>query len=90
MAAGSTAEDSARPMSPAELGAKKLWNGIFSSFAPAKAESAEFKGEPPRGSMTAPPAGYQTPSPNQAYGLGVPRDTYKPSKLEDRLEGQRQ
>src|SRR5262245_60208310 len=59
--AGATAEDSARPMSPTELGAKKLFSGIFSSFAPAKPEAAEFKGEPPRDSMTAPPAGYQTP-----------------------------
>jgi hypothetical protein len=88
--AGPTAEDSARPMTPGELGAKKLFGGIFSSFAPAKPEIAEFKGEPPRASMTAPPSGYQTPSPNQPYGLGVKRDTYKPSTLEERLEGQRQ
>jgi hypothetical protein len=89
-AAGATAEDSARPMSPTELGAKKLFGGIMSSFAPAKAEVSEFKGEPPRGSMTAPPSGYQTPSPNQPYGLGVPRDTYKPSTLEERVEGPKQ
>jgi hypothetical protein len=88
--AGPTAEDSARPMSPTELGAKKLLSGIFSSFTPPKPEAAEFKGEPARSSMTAPPAGYQTPSPSQPYGLGVPRDTYKPSTLEQRLEGQRQ
>jgi hypothetical protein len=40
--------------------------------------------------MTAPPSGYQTPSPNQPYGLGVPRDTYKPSTLEERVEGPKQ
>jgi hypothetical protein len=33
--------------------------------------------------MTAPPAGYQTPSPNQPYGLGPAKDTYKATKPED-------
>lgn len=90
VAAGPTAEDSQRPMSPTELGAKKLFGGIMSSFGPAKPEVSEFKGEPPRTTMTAPPSGYQTPSPNQPYGLGVPRDTYKPSTLEERVEGPKQ
>jgi hypothetical protein len=87
---GATAEDSARPMSPTALGAKKLFGGIISSFSPPKEEVGEFKGEPPRASMTAPPSGYQTPSPNQPYGLGVKRDNYKPSTLEERVEGQKQ
>ena len=30
-----------------------------------------FTGEPPRDTLTAPPAGYQTPSPNYAYGVGI-------------------
>lgn len=85
--AGRTVEDSARAMSPAELGAKKLFGGIFSSFAPPKPEVGEFKGEPPRATMTAPPSGYQTPSPNQPYGLGVPRDTYQAAKPEEQAVG---
>ena len=32
--------------------------------------TAPFKGEPTRESLTQPPAGYQTPSPNFAYGTG--------------------
>jgi hypothetical protein len=35
-----------------------------------KEESAKFTGEPPRTSLTDPPPGYQTPSPDQPYGLG--------------------
>ena len=35
-----------------------------------KAEVAPFKGEPTRDSLTQPPPGYQTPSPNFAYGTG--------------------
>jgi hypothetical protein len=36
--------------------------------------------------MTAPPAGYQTPSPNYPYGLGI-QDKRKASTLEERVEG---
>ena len=43
----------------------------FSSlFGGNKTETAEFKGEPPREALTQPPPGYQTPSPNFAYGTG--------------------
>ena len=30
----------------------------------------KFTGEPPRTALTEPPAGYQTPSPDQPYGVG--------------------
>ena len=33
-------------------------------------QGARFTGEPPRKSLTEPPPGYQTPSPNQPYALG--------------------
>ncbi len=33
-------------------------------------QAAKFTGEPPRASLTDPPAGYQTPSPDQPYGVG--------------------
>ncbi len=54
-------------MSPSQLGL----DGRFSNFFDFnKAEAAPFKGEPTRESLTQPPAGYQTPSPNYAYGTG--------------------
>ncbi len=33
------------------------------------AEGAKFLREPPRASLTEPPIGYRTPSPEQPYGL---------------------
>jgi len=54
-------------LSPSQLG----YNGGFSGlFGGNKAETAPFKGEPTRDSLTQPPSGYQTPSPNFAYGTG--------------------
>jgi hypothetical protein len=54
-------------LSPSQLG----YNGSLSNlFGGNKAETTEFKGEPPRQSLVEPPAGYQTPSPNYAYGTG--------------------
>jgi hypothetical protein len=43
---------------------------FFGIFKGNTAEIAQFKQEPPRESLTQPPAGYQTPSPNFAYGTG--------------------
>ena len=55
------------PLSPSQLG----YTGGFSRlFGGNKAETAPFKGEPTRDSLTQPPTGYQTPSPNFAYGTG--------------------
>jgi hypothetical protein len=54
-------------LSPSQLG----YNGSFSGlFGGNKSETAPFKGEPTRESLTQPPTGYQTPSPNFAYGTG--------------------
>ena len=54
-------------LSPSQLG----YNGSFSGlFGGNKSETAPFKGEPTRESLTQPPSGYQTPSPNFAYGTG--------------------
>jgi len=54
-------------LSPSALG----FDGRFSNlFGGSKAEIAPFKGEPTRESLTQPPPGYQTPSPNFAYGTG--------------------
>jgi len=70
-----TSNDSVQPgnsfnnpiLSPSQLG----YNGGFSGlFGGNKAETAPFKGEPTRESLSMPPSGYQTPSPNFAYGTG--------------------
>jgi hypothetical protein len=54
-------------LSPSQLG----FEGKFSDlFGGSKSESKTFTNEPPRGSLTEPPPGYQTPSPNYAYGTG--------------------
>ena len=55
-------------LSPSQLG----FNGSLGSlmFGGNKPETTPFKGEPERSSLTQPPAGYQTPSPNFAYGTG--------------------
>lgn len=65
---------------PSQLGTSK--GGVFGAmFGGPKEESAKFTGEPPRASLTDPPVGYQTPSPEQPYGVGKaaapkPADNY--------------
>ena len=54
-------------LSPSQLG---YTGGLSGLFGGNKAETAPFKGEPTRESLTQPPGGYQTPSPNFAYGTG--------------------
>jgi hypothetical protein len=83
------ADDASRPMSPSQLGNNKsFFDTLFSAFTPAKPESAPFTGEPPRASMTAPPTGYQTPSPDQPYGIRQ-KDDRKASTVADRAEDPR-
>jgi len=60
----------AQVLSPSQLG----FTGFGKMFGGNTAETAPFKGEPTRDSLTQPPSGYQTPSPNFAYGTG-PRES---------------
>jgi hypothetical protein len=57
-------------MLPSELG---YTGGLFSNAfgGSAKGESDKFTSEPERTDLTQPPTGYQTPSPNYAYGVGA-------------------
>ena len=73
---GTAVSDSASPggdpgknaiLSPSQLGYE---GGFMGMFKGNKTETAPFKGEPTRETLTMPPAGYQTPSPNFAYGTG--------------------
>lgn len=80
--------DGGKVLSPGELGYK---GGLFSGLLKNtdKDEVAVFEGEGPRTTLTAPPTGYMTPSPNQPYGLGAKKEAPKPYKLEDRGTEQR-
>jgi hypothetical protein len=68
---------------PRDKGVKKsLFSGIFSS----KTEYTTFTGEPSRGTLTDPPPGYLTPSPDQPYGVGQAPANYKIKSLGERVE----
>ena len=55
-------------LSPSQLG---FQNSMVSSlFGGGKTETAKFVKEPERSELSQPPSGYQTPSPNYAYGAG--------------------
>ncbi len=63
---------------PSQLGTSKT--GVFGAmFGSSKEETAKFTGEPPRASLTDPPTGYQTPSPEQPYGAGKAAGPEKPA-----------
>ena len=62
-------------LSPGQLGYSGGLSGLFGGN---KTESAPFNGEPTRDSLTQPPPGYQTPSPNFAYGTGPRESLNKP------------
>jgi hypothetical protein len=74
---GRSAEEATAPSTLQELGAKNIFSRVL---APSE-EYGTFSGEPRRGSLTEPPAGYRTPSPNQPYGVG--KEKWKP-QTEDR------
>ena len=63
-------------MKPSALGFNGwTWNSLFGS----QPESATFKSEPPRDSLTEPPPGYRTPAPGQPYGISkdkTPQQAY--------------
>jgi hypothetical protein len=56
-------------LSPSELGYKS-GSILKNMFKGKDNEAVRFTGEPARADLTAPPPGYQTPSPDQPYGVG--------------------
>jgi hypothetical protein len=66
-AARASAAASEQPL-PQQSFSEKM-SGYLSSNP--KPEVGQFKGEPTRETLTQPPPGYQTPSPNYAYGVGL-------------------
>jgi hypothetical protein len=88
MKPGQTIETSTQ-LRPDELGYKGgLWSdftSLGSSFSKEKpVEGAKFLREPGRASLTDPPNGYRTPSPDQPYGLNYRYEKSKPMTAEDR------
>jgi hypothetical protein len=65
---------SANSLSPSQLG---YTGGLLGMFHGNSSESVPFKEEPTRDSLTQPPPGYQTPSPNYAYGTGPKESLFK-------------
>jgi hypothetical protein len=68
------ADEHSPEMTPSELGyTGGLWSsilGIGKAVGLAdKSETTTFVREPPRNTLTEPPAGYRTPSPVQPYGI---------------------
>ncbi len=59
---------------------------IFSFDWFKKEQYATFTGEPARTSLTEPPAGYLTPSPDQPYGIGPEKKPPKIPTVADRME----
>ncbi len=72
---------------PANKAKRNLFD--FSWMNPNKTETATFTGEPARASLTDPPPGYLTPSPDQPYGLVPEHKGYVPKTLGERMEVQR-
>jgi hypothetical protein len=72
------------PVLPSELG---YFGGLFTKKAfgfgliTPDYEVGTFKSEPPRVSLTAPPVGYQTPSPEQPYGVTKRVEWDKPKNI---------
>ena len=59
---------------------------IFSLDFFKKEQYATFTGEPPRSTLTDPPPGYLTPSPDQPYGIAPENKPYVPKTLGERME----
>ncbi|MBU6457550.1 MAG: hypothetical protein KGK16_02610 [Bradyrhizobium sp.] len=74
----------ANPLSPSQLGYS---GGLMGMFHGNTTESAPFTGEPDRESLTQPPVGYQTPSPNFAYGTGPKESLNKPFEANNNQSG---
>lgn len=77
-----------RTLTPTELGGKSIlsWDNLMGGGH--KPETQKFSGEPSRGALTQPPAGYQTPSPNFPYGAGQDKSSgWKIPTILSRPEG---
>jgi hypothetical protein len=83
-----TGEDAARPLPPSQMGtgSKNMLDALFSSIGPQRPESAPFNGEPPRASMTDPPAAIERPHPAKCTAYRLPEELPKASTVRSRME----
>jgi len=72
---------------PSQLGYTGGLFGEMKSFFTGnnQTETTTFEAEPPRVSLTDPPAGYRSPSPTEPYGVGAESRKAKPISQEDRV-----
>jgi hypothetical protein len=79
------ADPEAQQINPAvtQPGQKSFFS--FDFLNPNKTEYATFTGEPDRASLTDPPPGYLTPSPDQPYGVGPEHKKYLVPTVADRM-----
>ncbi len=81
---GTPVDPDATSTSPAVTQAGKPSLFSFGFLNPNRSEYATFTGEPTRDSLTDPPPGYLTPSPDQPYGVGPEQRKYKVPTVADR------
>jgi hypothetical protein len=84
---GDQVEDSERQYKPSELGFTGTVLGGMHDFFTGnnKDESTTFEAEPPRASLTDPPAGYRSPSPAEPYGVRSTTSKPKAMTQEERV-----
>ena len=71
---------------PRDHGVTGTAKNLFGSMFSKKNEYATFTGEPSRETLTDPPPGYLTPSPDQPYGVGQAPAQYKVKSVGERVE----
>ena len=71
---------------PRDHGVTGTAKNLFGSILSKKNEYATFTGEPSRETLTDPPPGYLTPSPDQPYGVGQAPAQYKVKSVGERVE----
>jgi hypothetical protein len=81
---GPNDDPEAQQLNPAVTQPNKKSLFSFDIFNNNKTEYATFTGEPARTSLTDPPPGYMTPSPDQPYGVGPANKQYKVPTVADR------
>ncbi len=79
-------EQANRQYKPSELGSNGLFGSVKDFFGGGSGDqTATFETEPPRASLTDPPAGYRSPSPAQPYGVTKDNTKSKAMSPEDRV-----
>jgi hypothetical protein len=88
---GAGTTDTGSAILPSQLGGGGSslfsWQNLSFGIGGPKEEYGTFTQEPPRHALTAPPTGYQTPSPAQPYGVTKRTEYEKPVKTDELVVG---